>query len=78
MLNQEDCEKLDKLFRLIKSSPEYDQVTVSYNKDLGWHVDVWPDMATSLPGDNDYWHKDRVGNVINLTLAALVQKKLGG
>lgn len=79
MLNKEDCENLDKLLTLAKSMDGGTQVDITYHSELGWRINVHPEILVVGEEYGDYTYKrDRLGNVCVQTIALLVQKKLGG
>ena len=79
MLNKDDVEQLDKLLGLVKNSSEYDSVDISYSKEGGWRVNVYPYslVVGEYYGDHAY-KKERLGKLCLDRIAWLVQKKLGG
>ena len=79
MLNKDDVEQLDKLLSLVKNSSGYDTVDISYSKQDGWRVNVYPHVI-NIQDDYGYsgFYKKRLGKVCLDRIAWLVQKKLGG
>jgi hypothetical protein len=79
MLSKDDTEQLDKLLNLVKTSKDYDLVDVSYSKQEGWRINVYPH---TIDTSDDYGYsgytKERLGKLCLDKIAWLVQKKLGG
>ncbi len=78
MLNKEDCEALDLLLNLAKTSDGIDSVDISYSKDLGWRVVAWPHQI-QIDKDYDYiYKKERLADRCRSAIVNLVQNKLEG
>ena len=78
MLNKEDCEALDLLLNLAKSSETIDSVDFSYSKDYGWRVVAWP-HTIELEQDYGYtYKKERLSARCREAIVRMVQSKLEG
>ena len=77
MLNRDDCESLDKLLTLVKSSDEIVSIEFYYDKKAGWNIHSHPFDGSENP-NGLVFQKERLGVACLRKISLLVQKKLGG